>query len=439
MLKAASGLAIMSIAAQALALAALPLIAAFFSPQDFNNLAAFTSASLILITIASLRLEMAIPIVSSDRDAVTLTIVSGVTCVILALAVLIVLQTLRQLEYLAQELEQILVLLPLSVLAGGAQAILLSRALRQKKLQATGLVRIAQTLTGVVVQILAGLWAYTQFGLVIGFLANLFVGATLLYMVTFSPSSIRKRKNYELAEFGRVVQQHRNYIRYSSLDALLNVSSLQLPIFLISMYAEGAIGGLLFLALKLFYTPATIISGAFAKIYHSAIGAAVRDGDQTQLTEETLLHLMRYGGGFVIIAVLFGPTAVSLLMANEWSQIGTMLLWMAPWIVLQLICSPISTIMLASGKQKALYHLALTGFFLRVGSVAISLILMPEMSIPALVVSSMAFYSLAGGLFFSEARITLASLGVLIKRSLPIWGIAFAVTVLASEFTDAFT
>ncbi|SMO66093.1 Membrane protein involved in the export of O-antigen and teichoic acid [Thalassovita litoralis] len=437
MLRVATVLAGLSIASQVAALMALPIITALFSPEDFNNFAAFSSAALILITLASLRLEMAIPIVSSDRDAGHLAMMGSLICLTLAVVVWIALQFVLPLGGEEDELDQILEFLPLAVLFGGAQAILLSIALRGKRLQATGVVRIIQTLAGIAVQITLGLWSFQKFGLTIGFLANLAVGALLLLVIVRLGRS-QEPMSFNFAELKRVARENSQYLRYSSLDALLNTSGLQVPLFLIATYGEGAAGGFLFLAIKLFYTPSTIISGAFAKIFHSAVGSALRENTVAQLTEETLFHLMRYGGAFVIAVVVLGPTAIALLMSDEWAHTSTILVWMSPWIMIQLLVSPIGTIMMATGRQKELFRLSVAGFILRAGGVVLTLLVNKEYGPIALSMTSMVFYVMALRAFSKQAGVELKAMGLLCRRSVPIWSLVVIVSAAMRFLVDAY-
>lgn len=436
MIRVASGLAMLSVVSQVIALAALPVITLFFSPEDFNHLAAFSSAALILVTVSALRLEMAIPIVRSESDAQALAQLAAIICVTLAAATAVALWLILPLGGVDPELNQVFWFLPLAVLFGGAQAILLGLAVRCKRLMATGLARVVQTLASIITQIAIGYWAFMQFGLVIGFLVNFLTGAVILFFVARRGGKSGPRPT--LAGFRKVAKDQQDYIRYSSFDALLNTSGLQVPLFLISVYGEGAAGGFLFLAIRLFYTPSTIISGAFSKIYHSSIGEALREGRQAQFTQDTLLHLMRYGGGFVIAAILLGPPFVELLMGPEWIPTGQLLAWMAPWIMLQLLASPIATIMMAAHRQRELVVLSGSGSVLRIVSVIVALIVAPDYAVIALALSSLAFYAVCIYKFVAVADLSEKAVMSLVTHSLWVWGAATVVCIVVRAVVHGF-
>ncbi|MGH1441577.1 MAG: hypothetical protein ACRBBR_15795 [Cellvibrionaceae bacterium] len=418
MIRVASVLALLSLLSQGIALAALPIITVFFSPEDFNHLAAFSSAALILITIAALRLEMAIPIVESGRDARILALTGTVVCIFLSFVVGVALWAILPFSGISKALRSSLSLLPLAVLFGGLQVVALGLALRQQKLFATGIVRLIQTIFGLATQIAIGYWTFVEFGLVIGFLVNILTGAVILTILVKFDLPTDDRLSF--GDFRRVIYGQKDYVRYSSVDALLNTSGLQLPLFLISVYGEGATGGLLFLAIKLFYTPSTIVSGAFAKIYHSTVGVTLREGCLTEFTQEILLNLTRYGGGLVIAAVVLGPTFVELVMGPDWRLTGQLLIWMAPWIMLQLTASPIATVFMAQGKQKQMFVLSTFGFVMRISLVLIALIYFPEVAGVFLCVGSALFYLLVLAYASKLSGLSLSSFATIGRKAMPL-------------------
>jgi O-antigen/teichoic acid export membrane protein len=436
MIKVASGLAALSIASQGIALLALPVVALFYTPGDFNHLAAFSSISMILITISALRMEMAIPIVQGDDEAASLVWLSGLICLSISLATLVALLIFLPLSAVDPTLKDVLFYLPFAVFFGGLQAILISVALRQKKLLSTGVTRLVQTVLGLTVQIAIGYWAFLKYGLVIGLITNIISGAILLFFINGAGSYLHRFPGF--ATLREVAWDNRDYARFSALDAFLNVSSLQLPLFLISSYGDGVAGGFLFLAIRLFYTPSTIISGAFAKIYHSSVGKALRDGQEHILTMEALRNLLTYGGAFVIAGTILGPDFVVLLLGNEWAPTGALLTWMAPWILLQLLASPISTIMLASGRQKQLLALTIFGFVLRGGSVFYFLFTQPALAPIALAVTSSAFYAICLLWFARVSRLRGIVSDILQKRVLVLLGGTLTGSIAVKVVLNAF-
>lgn len=419
MLKSASGLAALSLTSQIISIIALPIIALYFTPEDFNSLAAFSSAAMILSVFSTFRLELAIPMVPTDRDASVLLWITGGICVVFSAVLFTALWLILPIANLGANLNRAFLYLPIAVLFGGAQSIFLHSALRRKQLISTGIARVLQTVFGVLIQIAIGYWALFEFGLILGFLANIVSGAFLLLLLIDLPATTQRRPNWP--ELKRVSYDQSNYMRFSALDALLNTSSLQLPLFLIATHTEISAGGFLFMAIKLFYTPSTIISGAFAKIYHSSIGDMHRDERASELTEETLLHLLRFGGCFVVAAVIMGPPAVELLLGAEWRSTGTLFSWMAPWIMLQILASPIATIMLATGNQKQLMSLSFFGFLLRVGTVSICLAFAPEKAVHALAVSSCGFYAVSIIIFGRKAGVSRSGILSNFGDSMIIW------------------
>ena len=436
MIKVTSSLVGLSLASQMVTFVALPALAVLFSPQEFNSLAGFTSAAMVLITIASLRFDIAIPIIKADFDAGILAQLCLLICCMLSLLTGGIVWFILPRISLDPDLARVLPLLPAAVAFGGVQAIFIGIAVRRKELIATGIVRFSQTLAGVGLQVAMGFLGFVVFGLVIGFLVNLFVGALLLFFfigrgllgTLASPKDLR-----------RVASEHRDYARYSSLDALLNICSIQVPIFLISIFGEAAAGGFIYMAIRLFYTPSTIISGAFGKIYHASIGEAVLNGNADTLTQEVLCHLTRYGGCFVITVIVIGPASVELLMGPEWAATGQLLFWMAPWILMQMMSSPISTIMLATKRQREMIFLTTFGFLLRMCLVVGLLLWDPAFAPIGLALGSAVFYGVCMFKFSAHSGLNWRQVTFVIRANLIWWGLCIVACVLVDKILYAVT
>lgn len=434
MIRVASSLAVLSLSSQMITFVALPALAVLFSPQDFNSLAGFSSVAMVLITIASLRFDMAIPIVKTDFDAGLLAQLCLLICCMLSLLTAGVLWFILPRISLDPGLARVLPLLPVAVAFGGVQAVFISIVVRRKKLVATGIVRFFQTLAGVGAQVAMGFLGFVVFGLVIGFLVNVFIGALLLFFFT-GRGSLGALAS--LKDLRRVASEQKDYARYSSLDALLNVCSIQAPIFLISIFGEAAAGGFIYMAIRLFYTPSTIISGAFGKIYHASIGEALFNGHADTLTQEVLSHLTKYGGCFVITVIVIGPTVVELLMGPEWAATGQLLFWMAPWILLQMMSSPISTVMLAAKRQREMIFLTAIGFLVRMCLVIGLLFWDPSFAPMGLALGSAIFYGVCMYQFSAHSGLNWRQVTFVIRANWIWWGLCSVACVLAESILHA--
>jgi len=79
--------------------------------------------------------------------------------------------------------------------------------------------------------------------------------------------------------------------------------------------------------------------------------------------------------------------------------------WMVPWIALQFIASPVSTVMFATGRQRAMMVLTAFGFTIRAGGVLAAIKLgYPPVETFALV--SALFYAVCAIVFIRVAQIS---------------------------------
>ncbi|WP_312817388.1 hypothetical protein [Pseudomonas sp.] len=115
---------------QGLIVAVTPLLTRLFSPESFGVLAAFTSALTILISLASLKFELAIPQVKVERQAFEVAVLSFYILGVLAVISIVLLVGLWLL--VPDSFQDYYWLAPPGLLFGGAFQIATYIAIRNK-------------------------------------------------------------------------------------------------------------------------------------------------------------------------------------------------------------------------------------------------------------------------------------------------------------------
>ncbi|MBA3554317.1 MAG: oligosaccharide flippase family protein, partial [Gemmatimonadales bacterium] len=159
---------------------ALPLLAHLYTPADYGTLAVYSALIAVLVVLASLRYEMAIPLPEDDTAAASLLVLTfGILAAMAALVSLLV--WLLGDSFVAvvkvPTLRPYLWLIPLGLLGAGAYQALSYWAIRRRAFGHLARTRLGQGAGQVVTQVAAGIAGAGAPGLLIGDLVGRVAGA----------------------------------------------------------------------------------------------------------------------------------------------------------------------------------------------------------------------------------------------------------------------
>lgn len=360
--------------AQMLMLLALPLLTRLYSPDDFRILAIYASALGIVSVVACLRLEIAIPLPLSDKDAACLlalalcssAAVGGILTLIVALLTRWPLAILGE-----QRLHSYLWLLPVGVWLASSYAALQYWATRRKRFSAIAKTRLAQAIGGVTTQGGLGWLGIAPLGLVVGHMISSGAGTVALARDAFAYDRA-SLGTVKWGEMRRLFVEYQRFPRYSTLEALANNIGIYLPVIAIAIFALGPEAGYLMLATRAMQAPVGLIGGAVAQVYLSRAPEELRMGTIGKFTADALGGLIKTGVGPILFSGIVAPPLFIIFFGSQWVRAGAIVSWMTPWLILQFISSPISMIMHVRSRQAHMLALTTTGLALRVGATALA-------------------------------------------------------------------
>lgn len=376
---------------------ALPVLTRLYSPSDFSVLAVFSSLIAIIVVAACLRFDVAIPLPKSDVDAINLLVLSllcaGVISIIVFITVLLAPHFIARLLN-QPELTKYLWLLPISIFLGAAYTALQAWFIRQKKFLLIAHSRIAQSAACAAAQLgLAGL-ASGPAGLLIGYLMNSGIACfSLGYSLYKHRDYFQHYKNaLNCSTLRRTWYEYRKFPQYSTLEALANSASIQVPIILISSLAIGPEAGYLLLAMTVIQAPMALFGNAIGQVYLSRAPDEFRSGRMEVFTKDILIGLIKAGIFPLLLFGIFSPLVFALVFGSEWGRAGWLVTWMTPWFMLQFITAPISMALHITGHQKLALILQLSGLVFRIFIVWITGQFLNEKISEAYAISGALFY-----------------------------------------------
>ena len=380
--------------AHAITAAALPIVTRLYTPSDFSTAAVFASLLSILSVAACLRFDVAIPMPEQDSQALNLLALAlacvTVVSVLVAAAVLGAPQQVS--AWLKQpRLAPYLWLLPVGVLLAGVYSSLQMWFVRKKSFSAIARSRIAQAAAASGTQVGLGWLQVAPAGLILGGMLN--TGAGCLGLGWRFLNAERNTLHAVSAQQMRgTFKDYDRFPKYSTLEALSNSASIQLPIIMIAAVALGPEAGFLALAMAAMQAPMGLFGTAVSQVYLSRAPDEHRAGQLDTFTTRIFGALMRSGAGPLLFAGFVAPELFALIFGEPWRRAGVLVMWMTPWFIMQFLSVPVSMALHVTGYQRAALMLQLLGLTLRVGAVVGASSLAPAWVSEAYAVSGFIFY-----------------------------------------------
>lgn len=340
-------------AGQLVIVLASPVLTRLYTPKEFGLLAVFYAVLGIVAVIASFRYELAIPLPRRDRNAAHVLFLA---IVINALMVLIsILLVVGAKEYIAKwtrtpQVCSYLWLLPVGVAFFGVNKVFSYWATRKKEFKTLARTRLCQSIGTVGVQVGTGLAHLGVVGLILGQIVGQAVGLlSLVAMVRRNHARI-----FEKICLKRIYAAARRYCRFPQFDspaALLNVTSEQLPAFLLATLFSPAVAGYYLLAYRVLSIPVAFIGQAVAQVLYAEASLAGRDGRLGTLVGKIIKTLTVVAILPALVVCFFAPSLFSIIFGETWRTAGVYAVWMMMGISAQFVYSPISLIFLATKGQ----------------------------------------------------------------------------------------
>jgi O-antigen/teichoic acid export membrane protein len=228
-------------------------------------------------------------------------------------------------------------------------------ALRHQQYRAIAASRIVMSLGMIAIKLLAGFYGLRNSGLILGTIGGQLVGFLVLLYLPLSGrtprcSLISWRRSMELAKkFSdcpkfRLPQVFLDGIRDNGL------------VFLFSFFLGPTLLGHFALSARIVRIPLTMIGSAVSQVFFYRASLAHRDQKPLAGIVSRVLHGLT-GTALLplIVLCLFGPSLFAVVFGEPWRETGYFVRFMAPWMLLQLIASPVSQVPMILGQQKGFF------------------------------------------------------------------------------------
>lgn len=402
--------------AQALTVLALPLLTRLYTPAEFSVLAVYAAVLGILVVVACLRLEIAIPLPETDEEAASLlvmSLLSGLTLSVL-LGLVVALNDSRLVKWLhVEELGPYIWLVPVGVALASAYSAFQYWSTRTKKFPRIARTRMAQALGGVGVQLGAGIAGFGPIGLLAGHAVSGGAGVLSLARDTWKHDR-HVIRGVSIDSMRNALGRYSRFPKYSTWEGLANTAGIQVPVILIAAWAVGPEAGYLLLATRLMAAPMALIGGSVAQVYLAHAPKEMRADRLGAFTTKILSGLVKTGVGPLMFAGFVAAPVAGIVFGTEWRRAGELVAWMTPWFILQFLSSPVSMVMHVDGKQRQMLVLTIAGFLLRIVALTGAYFFRESSLAEVYALSGAVFYGVCAVIFYGVAKVSLVDfLGVL--------------------------
>lgn len=378
--------------AQLIGFLCLPILTRLYTPEDYSVLGVYVAIVAILAVISCLRFDIAIPIPENENDGKALLLLSSLSNTIFSIILYVVLfisYPYIQHYKIIDQLSYWIWLIPLGVFVSGFYSALQFWATRHKRFKDIAKTRMTQAISGNAASLAGGMFSVGFGGLIVGQLLN-FSGGLFKLAVSAKKDLAVVKSSPLKATFVK----YSNFPKYSTFEALANVSAIQLPLILLASYIIGPTVGYLMLAMKVLGVPMGLIGSAFSQVYLANANQYLERKTLYSYTKSIIFKIFKITIiPFVVLAVI-SPFIFGYIFGDNWNNVGYYILAMLPWYFMQILSSPVSMSLHVINEQKIALKLQVIGFVLRVIFLFIVLFFMIDYSIFYYFISGFIFYLL---------------------------------------------
>ena len=230
---------------------------------------------------------------------------------------------------------------------------------RKKEYQNLAMSRVAGSSATSVGSIGFGIFKLQKLGLIYGKLIGLLLEVVYLY------TKIWKRIQWNPSSWRAVAKKYRNFPKYSTFEALLNMGHKQLPILVLTSFFSLGAAGLYALANTLLTKPLGTIATSFAQVFYQKTAEEEHlEGDELRLFFLKNLRVLFLLAIFPSLLVLFfGPFLFAFFLGEEWYEAGVYASWLIPFLFFNFLKTAFSSLVDTKNKirENALWEFVFLG------------------------------------------------------------------------------
>lgn len=341
--------------AQALPIAAAPILTRVYTPDDFGIFALYFSIVSILGVLVAGRYELAIVLPRRRDEAYQLVILSWAISTSVSIFTLFMIWLFESQIALVLDnpvISSWLYWIPLSIFLMGIYQSLYYWFNREKTYENMSRSRVIQSSITSSSQIGFGfITKLSSFGLILGQVIGQILATLYLIHKFFKQTkglhTPKKLKKLALAK------RYINFPKFLLVSHTMNATCIQLPVIFFSILFTSTVAGYYLLIQRVIGLPMTIVGGAVGDVFRQSASKAYAERGECVIEYNNTLKKL-----FMVSVIPFGvfiltaPDLFAMFFGENWKDAGKYAQILAPMFFLQFLSSPMSNMYLIAEKQK---------------------------------------------------------------------------------------
>jgi O-antigen/teichoic acid export membrane protein len=340
--------------AQAINVAATPLLAALYGPDSFGMMAIFMGIVLVAGTMASLTYESAIVVARDKLEAEQLfALCSAITTAVSVAVFIALVAAYYALSGIHERLHPgLLFVAPLGVFCLGVFNTSTHWMTRREAFRDISAANLIRSGVSTVTQVLLGLASGGGLNLIAGRI----LGQVLATAYLLVRGELLTRR-YWLGSFRaarNIARRYLSFPTYRAPQCAIGLVAEQAPALALGAFFGPSFAGLYWLADRILALPCIVLSESTAKVFYAEATKRYNAG------RNLIPFLLKTIFGLASVALLpsiglaiFTPQLLSLL-GDRWEPAAIFVQWMTLWVFFRFSCAPVMPTYMILGNQRSL-------------------------------------------------------------------------------------
>lgn len=377
-----------------------PILTRIYTPEDFGVLAIYILGLSLLTILATGKYENALYLPKNHKAVYRILDLSLTLSVIFSFFLMGLILVFGNLFWTYFDIEHSILwlfVLPVAIFISSHYVVLTQIAIRKSNYKQLSVSRVSQSLTFGLVAIAIGSLSLS-FGLVVA----TFLGQFVAYFI------IKKigKHNFKFKNLSRLATAKRfvKFPVYMIPSGLLNVSSANMPLVILSSNFGLMFVGFYELVQRTLSVPSTFVGNSLGEVFKQQASDDIRkDGTCRPLIRKTIFKLC-----LVSVVPFFGlwyftPVLFKIIYGEDWLIAGEMAQLLVPMFFIRFISMPVSSIILLRNRPEIDFWWQITFLALSIGGLAYRDSIYASMSYFSIIFSLM--YLVSFGINYKLAKL----------------------------------
>jgi lipopolysaccharide exporter len=353
-----------TILAHGISLIATPILSRLYTPEEFGSLALFMAISSITTTLVGLSFPIRIVLPKEESEASQIVFLSFISSIVIALVLCLIIFLSPEFLFKLSGFGSLNQWLYVAIFSGVLMSMFTISTYwlnRKSQYQKITVGKIIQAVIVAIIGLSFGFFSI-EGGLLFAQVLGIF--CALLVFISWGVLSLKRVDKKVLF---KVIKDHKAAPLNLYPIALLDVITVQLPIFLIAIWYHQSLVGQYRMASSLLSVPSALIGTSIAQVFYQKLVSVWPNANEAkELLFKTWGGLALAGIIPFTVVAIFGNTLFTWILGPTWNTAGEIASVLAIVSFFSLIHSPTSTAYIVLSMEKIVLLLMIPLFFFRI-------------------------------------------------------------------------